>query len=1072
MSIFQKIQQQESISEGSRALELFTDRYNFTRLFLRYVNEEPAQGRILFLHGEGGSGKSLLLRYLGDSVCKRLRLQDYNWATNLPDEQMVTYLKQAQSTQRVPSAYLDFGMPPRGDDRPQQAFYALLMLRRSLGAQGLQFPLYDFATIWYMNSKGWADPGHVKALFPTEEVDFITTLIDTLSSTPVGTISKAVLALFNKRAQVDRRFTMYMHRRNLSQEQVTNIQRMDPDKELLGELPKFFAEDLNTMLLREESKRIVLFFDTHEAFWGQKYQEQEMSDYVYFERDEWLRCLVSTLHLQSGAVVVVAGRVPPRWAQAPRCTVPDQFLDLQLLGNLPEEYALSYLEQAGITDHKVRQLLADATAVEPRQSHPLFLSLGADMVLAIQARRGHIPIESLVSGRSLADKGQTFMDLLLRHVDEETEYAIRALSATRAFNRYLYFRLGEGLRFRVSDATFRSLVQFSFVWRAPHHGEGWFRIHPLLRRIVQQREDEVAKGASNVLNEADDMLEAYYRSRASAGEDLLLAEAIYHRSRQDWEAGIDEWTEVFVDSFHVGNLPLCQSLMEVRPEMRVETNSWRAFVAYLEAQYLDLIAHYDEAKGRYQEAFLLSDDALKDDADSRWALVLRAKMLRSYAQLLIDLSDIEGAFTLLDEAETWVERALDESPGYDYALQARITIYDTRMQLQSRLGRYEAVADTYERLAPVLTEIAHNDSAVSTALIDRALALCTLAEAQARQAQFAEARGNCEQALSYVDQALIQSSPDEQERAFYAQGFVHLRLGEIERQLSNLDAAEEHYLNAISRFESILAGKQADLETQKFLGVALMGLGAIQAQAGKLDEATNLYTRGRDCFGSIMEVAPDHAEARVNKLLALAAIGRVLVMQNRPQEASRVYQQVVDTAESILRYEPHNGFAHANKAAALVGLGEVYAAMADDMKAAECFELAVASYDKSTENLDLNPEASLAKSVALSRLGDYYASESRLSEAFRYYEKAILACDEAVKGMPNTFQARFNKVGCLLRMGEMRVRRFQRDRACRCFSQALQDAEGILPVAPDENRAAIVEMIDYLRLALREYCGV
>ena len=32
----------------------------------------------------------------------------------------------------VPSAYLDFGMPPRGDDRPLESYSALIKLRRGL----------------------------------------------------------------------------------------------------------------------------------------------------------------------------------------------------------------------------------------------------------------------------------------------------------------------------------------------------------------------------------------------------------------------------------------------------------------------------------------------------------------------------------------------------------------------------------------------------------------------------------------------------------------------------------------------------------------------------------------------------------------------------------------------------------------------------------------------------------------------------------------------------------------------------------------------------------------------------
>ena len=40
----------ETITEGWRALELFTDRYELCRRFLSYVNDDPAPSSILQFH--------------------------------------------------------------------------------------------------------------------------------------------------------------------------------------------------------------------------------------------------------------------------------------------------------------------------------------------------------------------------------------------------------------------------------------------------------------------------------------------------------------------------------------------------------------------------------------------------------------------------------------------------------------------------------------------------------------------------------------------------------------------------------------------------------------------------------------------------------------------------------------------------------------------------------------------------------------------------------------------------------------------------------------------------------------
>lgn len=71
MSIEDDLQPLPSITEGDRALALFTDRLRFRRLLAERINDPPTE-KILFFHGSGGNGKSLLLKYLQKNMCKRL----------------------------------------------------------------------------------------------------------------------------------------------------------------------------------------------------------------------------------------------------------------------------------------------------------------------------------------------------------------------------------------------------------------------------------------------------------------------------------------------------------------------------------------------------------------------------------------------------------------------------------------------------------------------------------------------------------------------------------------------------------------------------------------------------------------------------------------------------------------------------------------------------------------------------------------------------------------------------------------------------------------------------------------
>src|SRR5205085_6391193 len=86
VSIADRTGQGDSITEGWRAFDLFTNRIDLIRIFTTYLNEYPAQERILFFYGEGGNGKSLLLKFLQEHCCKYIDLKNWEWVKGKPDE--------------------------------------------------------------------------------------------------------------------------------------------------------------------------------------------------------------------------------------------------------------------------------------------------------------------------------------------------------------------------------------------------------------------------------------------------------------------------------------------------------------------------------------------------------------------------------------------------------------------------------------------------------------------------------------------------------------------------------------------------------------------------------------------------------------------------------------------------------------------------------------------------------------------------------------------------------------------------------------------------------------------------
>ena len=308
------------------------------------------------------------------------------------------------------------------------------MLRRALAHSAreancrLRFPLYDFACIWYLHKTNLLTGDRLQSLFPVEEIEFVGELVNAISETSVGTLGKAVLNIFTKHSRSW--LTLYRQRRHLDEEQVQRIQRVDPESELVTQLPRLFAEDLNVaMSLSEAPERVLLLFDTHEALWG---NQRDFSPELFFQRDEWLRCLLGSIDLSAGIVAVVAGRERPRWAEATKYRIPEEFIEPFLVGHLSETDATNYLECAGIADATLRQSLVAYARVESNQVHPLYLGLCADVVLAASGKELTLTPEDFRATVQTADKGGELVQRLLRYVDVEVEYAVRALCACRA----------------------------------------------------------------------------------------------------------------------------------------------------------------------------------------------------------------------------------------------------------------------------------------------------------------------------------------------------------------------------------------------------------------------------------------------------------------------------------------------------------------------------------------------------------------------------------------------------------------------------------------------------------------
>ncbi|MEO0769508.1 MAG: hypothetical protein AAFY72_08745 [Cyanobacteria bacterium J06649_4] len=569
MSIDDDLQPQLSITEADRALSLFTGRYSFTRLIAERLNDPPAKD-ILFFHGAGGNGKSLLLAYLRRNSCKKLTDEQWQQWREFDDEQLATTLKGLLPTGHlpVPTALLDFA--PGAKCRNTDPFYGLIRIREDLVAAvketpyTLKFPLHTYGCFLYLKQTNRLE--EVKGLFPSEEAALLKEFGDLLKPLPGPGFAVELLNTINKYS--GGRLRHYQKRFRLDEVEVQRLQAMDAEKALVLELPRLLAADLNVaMTTKDAPERIVLFFDTHEAFYG-----RERNYRANFFRDGWLRRLLRKLELEAGIVVIVAGRDKPRWSEADEhelgTKIPAEYVCLRSVDNLLVADADIYLRRAGIADEALRDRLIRYASVQAGEVHPLHLGLCVDVVLEAQSSGAVLQPGDFSTVEAFEEKSAYLISQLLKYVDDNLKYAIRALAACRFFDFEIYKLLGNRLDFAVNTPTFKRLLGFSFIRQVAQSGCLRYRVHDLLRRLDK----------SSTMTNAHSVLAEHYQAEERV-------DFIYHVNHLAWHRGFVLWIEIFDEALKLSHYDKCRALVNIRTELIVETPRARGLLLDAEGEY-------------------------------------------------------------------------------------------------------------------------------------------------------------------------------------------------------------------------------------------------------------------------------------------------------------------------------------------------------------------------------------------------------------------------------------------------------------------------------------------------------
>ena len=567
MSIFEETGGAQSAVAHDRSLELFCDRFEVIARFLSLINDDPPPRRLLYLYGLGGNGKSLLLRYLAARCCVRLPPGEWDRVRRLPEAEVPAELGGIAKPAKVPVACIDFGARPVGENRPQECFSALFMLKQQLARYRIATPRFDFAAVTYLHKLGFDLDRRLPELFPRGEIGIALDVADALLPVPVMQVGQDLFGALDKR--LDDVFTRRRVQRRLPKADAREILSLAPEPDLIYQLPRLFAADLaGAVGERARHRRVVLLFDTHEAFFGEAIADPGTLLHAdYLMRDEWLRSLLGHLPLEAGVVAVVAGRTRPPWAGAPVTAIPDAFVEWSPLGHLATGDGLAYLEHAGVDDQALRLALTRYASVGAGEVHPYFLGLCADVAVAAGRRGGCLDPASFGKSGELAGKELELARRLLAWVPPEVEYGILALSACRSFSYRTFGYLGEQLGFRHERSDFARLVAFSFI--SPTTGstagpdrahEDPYTMHQLLRRALRSsRPDSIRR--------AHQTLEQRYRALAASGDFTARLEQIFHAGQLDPAAAAAGWVATMDQCLAAGRYDRCRAMITLLADL-------------------------------------------------------------------------------------------------------------------------------------------------------------------------------------------------------------------------------------------------------------------------------------------------------------------------------------------------------------------------------------------------------------------------------------------------------------------------------------------------------------------------
>lgn len=881
-----------SVTDESRTLDYFTDRHDFCDWYMRALNDDPAPSTILCLHGDGGNGKSALLDFLAIRLSRRAGSDEWAYLRGLEDvDDRIDQMASAVHMTSVPVARLNFQ-----SDR-YSAFEALSRLRA--GLPDVRMPLFDLAVVTYLRKSGLDSDERLEGNFPGNALKFAFAALAFATANPVVGLMAAFTELGE--GQFGTWFREYKLRRNLDEADIAAIRRMDPERELIPELPYLFANDLNAAVADPETAgRVVLMFDTHEALWSGMADDRGA---LYWERDAWLRHLLGALDREAGVVAIVAGRDAPRWINAPgRDRLQEADLDIRLVEDFTFDDGDEYLELAGIDDSNLRSRLLEEARVGPERVHPFHLGLGIDLVRAA-LERGDDPLQA-VSGSSdeWQDQRRALLDRFMKYIDDSFRNAIAAISVCRWFDEEIFAYLGNSLdgerKYPTDDGnSLRRLRSLSFVrpFGTDVERKGQYRVHDLIRRFIHEDEYFGVAGARMVHS----AMETYWRERIDPHDIGATVEAIYHANRVEPERGVLEWIAEFNQALWTSRYSDCRALLELLDALLVNDPELVGRIAHRVGDFYAELSEYREARASWDAAVAAYERSVTAAPDHVLAHRNLGDVLQVRAFFEAGLGEHESARASYSSALAACDRALKLAPQDAEAYSRRALTLRGRGGVEAAMGEPEAARASFNLARAAFDqalELAPGDVGAHN---NRGNLLKAMGQLEVALGEYEAARASYSAALAACDRALQLEPKDVW--SHNNRGRILTVLGQLDAMLGGFDAARVNYALALTAYDRALALAPDNPHIHSNQGDVLVAVGHLDEQ----EEALVSYRLALTAYDRALALAPDNPHIHKNRGDVFLAFG-LLEVQSEAQNAARIsYSQAVIAYDRALVLAPN-----------------------------------------------------------------------------------------------------------------------------------------------------------------------